>query len=53
VRRRRPGRGGAELAEPAVRARYDGDGVEPGAELTVVLVDADPARRAVRFAPAA
>jgi exoribonuclease R len=40
-----------QLAEPAVRARCDGD-VEPGVELIVRLVEADPARRLVRFAPA-
>jgi hypothetical protein len=40
-----------QLAEPAVRARCDGD-VEPGTELTVRLVEADPAGRHVRFAPA-
>jgi exoribonuclease R len=40
-----------QLAEPAVRARCDGD-VEPGEELTVRLVEADPASRHVRFAPA-
>ena len=40
-----------QLAEPAVRARCEGD-VEPGVELTVRLVEADPARRQVRFAPA-
>jgi exoribonuclease R len=41
-----------QLAEPAVRARCDCDGVEPGSELTVRLVEADPARRIVRFVPA-
>jgi exoribonuclease R len=40
-----------QLAEPAVRARCDGE-PEPGTELTVTLVEADPARRKVRFAPA-
>jgi hypothetical protein len=40
-----------QLAEPAVRARCDCDGVEPGGELVVRLVEADPARRHVRFAP--
>ena len=35
-----------------MRARCDGDGLEPGRELTVRLVEADPARRHVRFAPA-
>ena len=40
-----------QLAEPAVRARCDGE-LEPGQELTVRLVEADPARRHVRFAPA-
>jgi len=38
-----------QLAEPAVRARCDGD-VEPGQELVVRLVEADPVRRHVRFA---
>ena len=41
-----------QLAEPAVRARCEGDGLEPGQTLTVRLVEADPARRHVRFAPA-
>jgi exoribonuclease R len=41
-----------QLAEPAVRARCDGDGLEPGQELIVRLVEADPVRRTVRFAPA-
>jgi exoribonuclease R len=41
-----------QLAEPAVRARCEGDGLEPGQELTVRLVEADPGRRLVRFAPA-
>jgi exoribonuclease R len=40
-----------QLAEPAVRARCDGE-VEPGEELVVRLVEADPGRRHVRFAPA-
>ena len=41
-----------QIAEPAVRARCEGDGLEPGQTLTVRLVEADPARRHVRFAPA-
>ena len=41
-----------QLADPAVRARCDRNGLEPGDELTARLVEADPARRAVRFAPA-
>ena len=41
-----------QLTEPAVRARCDCDGIEPGQELVVRLVEADPARRQVRFAPA-
>jgi exoribonuclease R len=41
-----------QLTDPAVRARCDGAGLEPGAELVVRLVEADPARRVVRFAPA-
>ena len=40
-----------QLAEPAVRARCEGE-LEPGQELIVRLVEADPARRHVRFAPA-
>jgi exoribonuclease R len=42
-----------QLADPAVRARCEGAGLEPGRELTVRLVEADPRRRVVRFAPAA
>jgi exoribonuclease R len=42
-----------QLADPAVRARCDGDGLEPGQELTVRLTEADPVGRVVRFAPAA
>jgi exoribonuclease R len=41
-----------QLADPAVRARCDGDGLEPGQEMVVGLVEADPARRLIRFAPA-
>jgi exoribonuclease R len=41
-----------QLADPAVRARCEGDGLEPGQELTVRLEVADPARRLVHFAPA-
>jgi exoribonuclease R len=41
-----------QLADPAVRARLEGDDLEPGQVLTVRLVEADPARRTVRFAPA-
>jgi exoribonuclease R len=43
--------GGVEvqLAEPAVRARCDAGSLEPGQEVTVRLVEADPARRSVRF----
>jgi exoribonuclease R len=40
-----------QLAEPAVRARCEVD-LEPGVELVVRLVEADPARRHVRFEPA-
>jgi exoribonuclease R len=40
-----------QLAEPAVRARCE-VGLEPGVELTVRLVEADPAARHVRFEPA-
>jgi exoribonuclease R len=41
-----------QLADPAVRARCEGAGLEPGRELTVRLVEADPRRRVVRFATA-
>ena len=41
-----------QLADPAVRARCEGDGLEPGQELTVRLEVADPVRRLVHFAPA-
>ena len=41
-----------QLADPAVRARCDGDGLAPGDELTVRLAEADPDTRVVRFAPA-
>jgi len=41
-----------QIAEPAVRARCDGAGLEPGQELTVRLSEADPQRRIVRFVPA-
>jgi VacB/RNase II family 3'-5' exoribonuclease len=43
------GDGVVQLAEPAVRARYNGD-AEPGTALRVTLTEADPVARKVRFA---
>ena len=41
------------LADPAVRARLDGDGLVPGATVRATLAEADPVTRRVRFtAPA-
>jgi exoribonuclease R len=45
------GGGTVQLAEPAVRARYDGD-LPLGEPARVRLVEADVAARSVRFAPA-
>ena len=45
---RRPA-GTVTIPRPAVRARCDGDGLELGAVVDARLVEADPARRAVRF----
>lgn len=42
--------GTVQLAEPAVRARCDGERLPVGEAVRVRLVDADVARRAVRFA---
>jgi exoribonuclease R len=41
--------GVVQLRDPAVRAKVDGGGPEAGSEVTVTLVAADPATRAVRF----
>jgi len=41
--------GVVQLADPAVRARLDGDGAELGAEVGVVLEKADVRTRTVRF----
>ena len=42
-----------QVADPAVRARCDEPAPDPGQDVTVRLVEADPVRRAVRFAAAA
>jgi hypothetical protein len=44
--------GVVQLRDPAVRAKVDGGGPEAGSEVTVTLVAADPAARAVRFSVA-
>ena len=44
------GRGTVVLAEPAVRARCAGTGLEPGSRVRVQLEEADVDRRTVRFA---
>jgi exoribonuclease R len=49
VDHRRPA-GTVTIPRPPVRARCDGDGLELGAVIDARLVEADPARRAVRFA---
>jgi exoribonuclease R len=46
---RRPA-GTVTIPRPAVRARCDGEGLELGAVVDARLVEADPVRRAVRFA---
>jgi len=38
-----------QLVEPAVLAKVDGDGLEPGSTVEVRLTEADPAARRVRF----
>lgn len=45
----REGRGVVQLADPVVSARVDGDGLPLGESVTVRLVEADVARRSVRF----
>ncbi|SFP68459.1 Exoribonuclease R [Geodermatophilus dictyosporus] len=42
-------RGTVVIAEPAIRARCGGTGLEPGSRVRVRLVEADVARRSVRF----
>jgi hypothetical protein len=42
-------RGLVQLQDPAVRARLDVDGPEPGSEVSVRLDRADPATRSVTF----
>ncbi|GCD99901.1 ribonuclease R [Embleya hyalina] len=44
--------GTVQLAEPAVRARFDGPGLGLGERVRVRLTEADDTRRRVRFAPA-
>ncbi|SDI13493.1 RNB domain-containing protein [Sinosporangium album] len=46
------GGGLVQLTDPAVVARFDGDGLPLGEAVTVRLTRADPATRDVRFAPA-
>jgi len=41
--------GTVALADPPVRGRCDGDGLNPGARIRVRLMEADPARRKIRF----
>lgn len=50
VDEKNPGRGDITIPEPAIEARISGDRPLPlGEEVTVVLVEADPAARKVRF----
>jgi exoribonuclease R len=44
--------GTLQLAEPAVRAPVEGEGLRAGQRLRARLAEADPDRRAVRFTPA-
>jgi exoribonuclease R len=46
----RDGRATVQIADPAVVAPLDGDGVEPGTRVRARLAVADPAGRRVRFA---
>jgi exoribonuclease R len=46
----RDGRATVQIADPAIVAPLDGDGVEPGTRVRARLVVADPAGRRVRFA---
>ena len=41
--------GAVQLAEPAVRAKLDGEDPPLGERVRVVLTEADPATRSVRF----
>jgi exoribonuclease R len=52
VDRRKPS-GTVTIPRPAVRAHCEGDGLELGTVIDARLVEADPARRAVRFAAGA
>ncbi|HMN99387.1 MAG TPA: RNB domain-containing ribonuclease [Miltoncostaeaceae bacterium] len=45
----REGRATVQVADPAVVAPLDGDGIAPGTRVRVRLTDADPAERTVRF----
>ena len=46
----RDGRATIQIADPAVVAPLDGDGIQPGTRVRARLTDADPAQRRVRFA---
>ncbi|MGE0025541.1 MAG: RNB domain-containing ribonuclease [Thermoleophilia bacterium] len=46
----RDGRATVQIADPAVVAPLDGDGIAPGTRVRVRLAKADPAERTVRFA---
>ena len=52
VDRRKP-TGTVTISSPAVRAHCDGDRLQLGTVIDARLVEADPARRAVRFAAGA
>jgi exoribonuclease R len=45
-------RGTVQIQDPAVRGRVDGPDLPLGEALDVRLVEADPAKRVVRFEPA-
>ena len=45
----RDGRATVQIADPAVVAPLDGDGVEPGTRVRARLTEADPVDRKVRF----
>ncbi len=45
----RDGRATVQVADPAVVAPLDGDGIEPGTRVRARLTQADPAKRTVRF----
>ena len=46
----RDGHATVQIADPAVVAPLDGDGIQPGTRVRARLTDADPAQRRVRFA---